>query len=394
MLRSMTAAIRRPALLSGSHPALSTVRFSSSDSSSSPPSSSYNAASAARTLKLLERRKVSTLDIGIFKRKKKPITMVTAYDYPSAVHVDLAGFDVLLVGDSAGMVELGMETTLPVTLEEMIHHTKAVKRGATRPLVATDMPFGTCEGAPFEALKNAQRIIKVMREQIFCLCQLLTMVWLVYRKEAQIALRSKEERNVPRQLNDLLLILSSVKTIVDGGIAVMGHIGLRPQHISVLGGFRAQGRTAKQAKLIIEDALAVQKAGAFAVVIECVPSAVAKHLTELLNIPTIGIGAGPETDGQVLVFHDLLGMLQHPHHAQFVPKFCKRYADVGEQIRIGLENYRDDVESGRFSSEAYSPYKISKEETQKLQDLVATEYSQKDEDKKEDDAPSEVTKVY
>ncbi|GMF45037.1 unnamed protein product [Phytophthora lilii] len=111
--------------------------------------------------------------------------------------------------------------------------------------------------------------------------------------------------------------------------------------------------------MIIEDALAVQKAGAFAVVLECVPSAVAKAVTELLKIPTIGIGAGPETDGQVLVFHDLLGMLQHPHHAQFVPKFCKRYADVGEQIRIGLENYRDDVESGRFSSEAYSPYKVS-----------------------------------
>ncbi|KAI9918418.1 hypothetical protein PsorP6_011647 [Peronosclerospora sorghi] len=124
-------------------------------------SSSYNAESAARTLKLLERRKVSTLDVGIFKRKKKPITMVTAYDYPSAVHVDLAGFDILLVGDSLGMVELGMDTTLPVTLEDMIRHTQAVKRGANRPLVITDMPFGTCEGAPFDALKNAQRLIKV-----------------------------------------------------------------------------------------------------------------------------------------------------------------------------------------------------------------------------------------
>ncbi|KAG7395132.1 hypothetical protein PHYBOEH_004205 [Phytophthora boehmeriae] len=356
MLRS---AIRRPALLCSCRPALSSVRLSSRDSSSS----SYNAASAARTLKLLERRKVSTLDIGIFKRKKKPITMVTAYDYPSAVHVDLAGFDVLLVGDSAGMVELGMDTTLPVTLEEMIHHTKAVKRGATRPLVATDMPFGTCEGAPFEALKNAQRIIKEGGADC-------------------VKIEGGKER------------AETIKTIVDGGIAVMGHIGLRPQHISVLGGFRAQGRTAAQAKLIIEDALAVQEAGAFAVVVECVPSAVAMHLTELLKIPTIGIGAGPETDGQVLVFHDLLGMLQHPHHAQFVPKFCKRYADVGEQIRIGLENYRDDVESGRFSSEAYSPYKMSKEETQKLHDLVAREYSRKKEVKEEDDAPSEVTKVY
>ncbi|EGZ11043.1 hypothetical protein PHYSODRAFT_548747 [Phytophthora sojae] len=290
--------------------------------------------------------------------------MVTAYDYPSAVHVDLAGFDVLLVGDSLGMVELGLDTTLAVTLEDMIHHTKAVKRGATRPLVITGMPFGTCEGTPFEALKNAQRVLKEGGADC-------------------VKIEGGKER------------AETIKTIVDGGIAAMGHIGLRPQHISVLGGFRAQGRTAAQARMIIEDALAVQKAGAFAVVLECVPSAVAKAVTELLKIPTIGIGAGPETDGQVLVFHDLLGMLQHPHHAQFVPKFCKRYADVGEQIRIGLENYRDDVESGRFSSEAYSPYKMSKEETQKLHDMVANEFSEKSGEETDDAAAhSEVTKVY
>ncbi|KAG6622372.1 3-methyl-2-oxobutanoate hydroxymethyltransferase [Phytophthora cinnamomi] len=363
MMRSVTAAIRRPALLLHRTQPAAQLFSSSSSSSSSPSSSTYNAESAARTLKLLERRKVSTLDIGIFKRKKKPITMVTAYDYPSAVHVDLAGFDILLVGDSLGMVELGMDTTLPVTLEDMIHHTQAVKRGANRPLVMTDMPFGTCEGTPFEALKNAQRLVKEGGADC-------------------VKIEGGKER------------ADTIKTIVDGGIAVMGHIGLRPQHISVLGGFRAQGRTAAQARMIIEDALAVQKAGAFAVVLECVPSAVAKAVTELLKIPTIGIGAGPETDGQVLVFHDLLGMLQHPHHAQFVPKFCKRYADVGEQIRIGLENYRDDVESGRFSSEAYSPYKMSKEETQKLHDMVANEFTEKLEEEIDDAAHSEVTKVY
>ncbi|KAG7376825.1 hypothetical protein PHYPSEUDO_012670 [Phytophthora pseudosyringae] len=360
MMRSATAAIRRPAA------ALRRSRLAQLFSSDSPPPSSsppYNAGAAARTLKLLERRKVSTLDIGIFKRKKKPITMVTAYDFPSAVHVDLAGFDILLVGDSLGMVELGMDTTLPVTLEDMIHHTQAVKRGANRPLVITDMPFGTCEGSPFEALKNAQRLMKEGGADC-------------------VKIEGGKER------------AETIKTLVEGGIAVMGHIGLRPQHISVLGGFRAQGRTAAQARMIIVDALAVQKAGAFAVVLECVPSAVAKAVTALLKIPTIGIGAGPETDGQVLVFHDLLGMLQHPHHAQFVPKFCKRYADVGDQIRIGLENYRDDVESGRFSSEAYSPYKMSKEETQKLHDLVADEYSQKDDDENETEEHSEVTKVY
>ncbi|KAL4140880.1 hypothetical protein PRNP1_015158 [Phytophthora ramorum] len=228
------------------------------------------------------------------------------------------------------MVELGMDTTLPVTLEDMIHHTKAVKRGANRPLVITDMPFGTCEGSPYEALKNAQRLMKEGGADC-------------------VKIEGGKER------------AETIKTIVDGGIAVMGHIGLRPQHISVLGGFRAQGRTAAQARMIIEDALAVQKAGAFAVVLECVPSAVAKAVTEILKIATIGIGAGPETDGQ---------------------------------IRIGLENYRDDVESGRFSSEEYSPYKMSKEETQKLHDMVANDYNHKQDDGNEDATPSEVTKVY
>ncbi|KAF1789377.1 Pyruvate/Phosphoenolpyruvate kinase-like domain [Phytophthora cactorum] len=362
MMRSVTAAIRRPAALGRNHPAVSSSKLFSSDSSPSSSSSSYNAESAARTLKLLERRKVSTLDIGIFKRKKKPITMVTAYDYPSAVH--------------------GMDTTLPVTLDDMIHHTQAVKRGATRPLVITDMPFGTCEGTPFEALKNAQRLMKEGAKR--------------FATEGGadcVKIEGGKER-AETSTRAALVYCDTVKTIVDGGIAVMGHIGLRPQHISVLGGFRAQGRTASQARMIIEDALAVQKAGAFAVVLECVPSAVAKAVTELLKIPTIGIGAGPETDGQVLVFHDLLGMLQHPHHAQFVPKFCKRYADVGEQIRVGLENYRDDVETGRFSSEAFSPYKMSKEETQKLHDMMATEYSHKDDDEDDGATHSEVTKVY
>ncbi|KAJ0408651.1 hypothetical protein ATCC90586_006352 [Pythium insidiosum] len=267
--------------------------------------SGYN----ARTLKLLERRKVTTLDIGILKRKKKPITMVTAYDYPSAVHVDLAGFDILLVGDSLGMVEL--------------------------------------EGGA-DCVK-----IEGGRERA-----------------------------------------TTIKTLVDGGIAVMGHVGLRPQHISVLGGFRAQGRTATQAEQIIEDALAVEAAGAFAVVLECVPSPVAKHVTEILRIPTIGIGAGPETSGQVLVFHDLLGMLQHPHHAQHVPKFCRRYADVGERIRMGLEAYRDDVESRNFPTENFAPYKMSQDECEKLERLVAEKYKRAEDRTTSEAAPSEVTKVY
>ncbi|OQR97679.1 3-methyl-2-oxobutanoate hydroxymethyltransferase [Achlya hypogyna] len=322
---------------------------------------------ANRTLKLLERKKVSTLDIGILKRKQKPITMVTAYDYPSAVHVDLAGFDVLLIGDSVGMVELGMDTTIPVTLEDIIYHSKA------RPLLVADMPFGTCEGHRFEALKNAQRLLK--EGGVDCV---------------------KIEGGVERA--------ETIKTIVDGGIAVMGHVGLRPQAISVLGGFRAQGRTAKQAEQIIEDALAVQQAGAFAVVVECVPSVVAKALTDILDIPTIGIGSGPHTSGQVLVFHDLLGMLQHPHHAQHVPKFCKKYADVGERIRQGLESYREDVEHSRFPNDDYAPYKagtagaprsqaMSKEEQAKLAALVEAKYA-KPEEPKEEVFVSEVSKVY
>ncbi|CAK4413129.1 unnamed protein product [Aphanomyces euteiches] len=302
---------------------------------------------AQRTLKLLERKKVTTLDVGILKRKKKPITMVTAYDYPSAVHVDLAGFDILLVGDSVGMVELGMDTTIPVTLDDIIYHSKAVCRGATRPLVVADMPFGSCEGDSFEALRNAQRLLK--EGGVDCV---------------------KIEGGIERT--------KTIETIVKGGIAVMGHVGLRPQAISVLGGFRAQGRTAKQAEQIIEDALAVQEAGAFAIVLECVPSVVAKAVTDILDIPTIGIGAGSDTSGQVLVFHDVLGMLQHPHHAQHVPKFCKKYADVGERIRQGLENYREDVENNRFPSEEYAPYKMSKEEQTKLKHLVESKYAKSD----------------
>ncbi|KAF0700633.1 Aste57867_8811 [Aphanomyces stellatus] len=333
---------------------------------------------AQRTLKLLERKKVTTLDIGILKRKEKPITMVTAYDYPSAVHVDLAGFDILLVGDSVGMVELGMDTTIPVTLDDIIYHSKAVCRfvshlpslvtrvgsGATRPLIVGDMPFGTCEGDPYEALKNAQRLMK--EGGVDCV---------------------KIEGGVERA--------KTIQTLVHGGIAVMGHVGLRPQAISVLGGFRAQGRTAKQAELIIEDALAVQAAGAFAVVLECVPSIVAKTVTEILDVPTIGIGAGPHTSGQVLVFHDFLGMLQHPHHAQHVPKFCKKYADVGERIRQGLEEFREDVENKQFPSEEYAPYKMSQDEQAKLK-IVAAKYAKRASAADDDESTSGfgVSKVY
>jgi len=273
------------------------------------------------------------------KEEIKKITMVTAYDYPSALHVDLAGVDVLLVGDSVGMVELGYETTQPVTMDEMIHHCQAVSRGAKHPLLVGDMPFGSYEVSPETALENAYRFIKE-------------------GKMDAVKLEGGANR------------VNTIKKIVDGGISVMGHIGLTPQAISVLGGFRAQGRTAKKARQLLDDALALQDAGVFSIVIECVPPVVAKAITEAVEVPTIGIGSGPHTSGQVLVFHDFLGMMQHPHHAQFVPKFCKRYANVGNEIRIGIEAFKAEVESGIFPSEQYSPYEMPQAEQEKFEELL------------------------
>ncbi|CAM9307868.1 unnamed protein product [Sphacelaria rigidula] len=286
-------------------------------------------------------RKKSVMDVvKIRRRGKRKITMVTAYDYPSAVHVCRAGIDILLVGDSVGMVELGYDTTQPVTVDEMLHHCQAVGRGARTPLVVGDMPFGSYEVNPEEALRTAIRFVK----------------------EGKVdAVKVEGGKNRAEH----------IRKIVDGGIAVVGHVGLTPQAISVLGGFRAQGRTAVKARQLLDDALAVQEAGAFAVVVECVPAPVAKSVTEALEIPTIGIGAGPFTSGQVLVYHDMLGMLQHPHHAQFVPRFCKNYANVGEEVRRGLETFRQEVEQGSFPQEQYSPYKMSAEEEKTFEELLA-----------------------
>lgn len=213
------------------------------------------------------RKKITILDVQRLYRQKKPLTVATAYSYPSAVHVDAAEIDMLLVGDSVGMVELGYDTTQPVTMEEMLHHAKAVSRGASRPLLIADMPFGSYEADPKDAYRNA----------------------LQFLKEAGMD-AVKLEGGAARA--------DCIKMLVNGGISVMGHIGLTPQHISVLGGFRAQGKTVSAAQKLIDDALALQEAGCFAIVIECVPSIVAKHLTEILHIPTIGIGAGSHTSGK------------------------------------------------------------------------------------------------
>jgi len=279
-------------------------------------------------------KKVTTLSLTSKKRRGHKITMVTAYDYPSAVHVDRAGIDIVLVGDSCAMVELGFETTQPITMDEMIHHCKAVKRGAPRrPLLVGDLPLGSYEFEDVDvALRNAYRMIKDGG---------MDGVKLEGGSEA----RAK-----------------TVKKLVEGGVAVMGHVGLTPQAISVIGGFRAQGRTATRARSLLDEALRLQDAGAFAIVLECVPANVAAVITETLEVPTVGIGAGSGTSGQVLVFHDMLGMLSHPHHEEFVPKFCKRYARVGHYITKGLEEFRRDVEEGIFPSEEYSPYVMTEEE--------------------------------
>jgi|GEM_PF-36812 len=271
------------------------------------------------------------------KRKGIPISMVTAYDFPSAVHVDKAGVDILLVGDSVGMVELGYETTLPVTLDDMVHHCKAVCRGCRRPLIVGDLPFGTYERSADQAITSAMRLMK--ETQIDCI-----------------------KLEGPR--------IETIKAIVESGIAVMGHIGLTPQSFSALGGFKAQGRDAHKAVLLIEQAVALEKAGCFGMVIECVPPLVAKAVTEAVTIPVIGIGAGGYTDGQVLVFHDMLGMMQHHHHAEFTPQFCKQYASVGFTIQEGLAQYIREVESKEFPGDEFSPYIMSSEEESIFKDLL------------------------
>ncbi|EPS64105.1 hypothetical protein M569_10672, partial [Genlisea aurea] len=262
-------------------------------------------------------------------KKSEPITVVTAYDYPSAVHLDTAGIDVCLVGDSAAMVVHGHDTTLPITLEEMLAHCRSVARGAKRPLLVGDLPFGSYESSTNQAVDTATRFLK---------------------EGGMDAI--KLEGGSPSRI-------TAAKAIVEAGIAVMGHVGLTPQAISVLGGFRPQGKTVESAVKVVKTSLALQEAGCFALVLECVPPPVSAAVTSALGIPTIGIGAGPFCSGQVLVYHDLLGMLQHPHHAKVTPKFCKQYARVGDIINKALMEYREEVGNGSFPGPAHTPYRIA-----------------------------------
>lgn len=264
--------------------------------------------------------------------KGTPITMMTAYDYPSAVHVDTAGIDMLLVGDSSAMVVHGHDTTLPITLDEMLSHCKAVCRGSQRSFIVGDLPFGSFEQGPAQAVASSVRMLK----------------------EGGVD-AVKIEGGFPARA-------ATVSAIVQSGIAVVGHVGLTPQSISTLGGFRPAGQTATEALRIMKEAAALEAAGCFCIVLECVPDIVARAVTRELNVPTIGIGSGPGCSGQVLVYHDMLGLMQHPHHAKVTPKFCKRYASIGDIIQKALGEYVSDVESRAFPSEQYSPYKMAEGE--------------------------------
>ncbi|HKE00826.1 MAG TPA: 3-methyl-2-oxobutanoate hydroxymethyltransferase [Planctomycetota bacterium] len=264
-------------------------------------------------------------EVGEMKRRGDKIVMVTAYDAPAARLADAAGIELILVGDTAAMVMLGHESTVPVTLDEMIFLTRAVTRAARRPLVVGDLPFGTYEVSDEQAVASAIRMVKEGGADVV-------------------------------KLEGAGRMVSRVQAIADSNIGVMGHIGLTPQSATKLGGFKAQGRSADAAVKLFEDAFALQEAGAFAIVLEAVPAPVAARISRALEAPTIGIGAGAETDGQVLVWHDLLGM-----YAGRQPRFVKRYAEIGEEIGDALATYAQDVRSGAFPEEQHT-YSIPDEE--------------------------------
>jgi 3-methyl-2-oxobutanoate hydroxymethyltransferase len=246
------------------------------------------------------------------------ITMVTAYDYPTALIADKAGIDILLVGDSLGMVVLGYDNTTQVTMEEMLHHSKAVKRGAKNAILVGDMPFGSYQTGSEDAIRNAVRFLK-------------------------------EAGMDAVKLEGGLNQAETAKALVRSGIAVMGHIGLLPQLVSATGGFKVQGRDEQGARRLIEDARALEAAGCFAIVLEAIPDRVAKIITESVKIPTIGIGAGAACDGQVLVMHDLVGL-----YDRFTPRFVKKYANLYEIMEEALTHYRDEVISGEFPAAEHS----------------------------------------
>ncbi|MBM3167600.1 MAG: 3-methyl-2-oxobutanoate hydroxymethyltransferase [Chloroflexi bacterium] len=262
--------------------------------------------------------RVTVSEIKQLKQKKEKIVMLTAYDYSTAKLVDEAGVPLILVGDSLGMVLLGYDSTIPVTMDEMIHHTKAVVRGAKHALVIGDMPFMTYHTSASDALRNAARFMQEGG------CQAI-------------------------KLEGGVVVADTVKRIVDCGIPVMGHIGLTPQSIHQLGGHKAQGKTPETAERLLKDAHALEQAGAFAVVLETVPAQLAKLITQKISIPTIGIGAGADCDGQVQVINDLLGLF-----SDFVPRHAKQYAKLAGTIKSAIADYITEVKAGTFPTTEHS----------------------------------------
>ena len=267
--------------------------------------------------------KISILDLQSKKQKGEKITMLTAYDYPFARLLDEAGVDSILVGDSLGMVMLGYESTLPVSMEEMLHHVKAVKKGVKRAFLIGDLPFMSYQASKEEAIKNAGLLMKAGCDAI--------------------KLEGGKE------------VFDTVKFIVERGIPVLGHIGLTPQSVSKLGGYRVQGRDKKSALRILESAMALEAAGAFGIVLECIPYLLAKLITEKISIITIGIGAGPFCDGQVLVLHDLLGIFEDKK-----PKFVKVYADLAPIIKQAVSSFIDEIKTKKFP-DLHHAYALPKE---------------------------------
>jgi 3-methyl-2-oxobutanoate hydroxymethyltransferase len=269
--------------------------------------------------------KLPLTELADMKSRGEPIVMVTAYDYPSGRIADAAGIDVVLVGDSAAMTVLGNDSTVPATMDEMLMLTRAAARGAERPLVVADMPFGSFQVSDEDAVRNGIRFVK-------------------------------EAGADAVKLEGAGPTLSRVLALVGAGIPVMGHVGLTPQSATMLGGFRAQGRTAEKARALLQDAHALEAAGCFAIVLEAVPAQVALRITQSLTVPTIGIGSGRRCDGQVLVFHDLLGLYDGK-----APRFVKRYADLATETRSAFERYATDVRSGAFPGDEHT-YSIPEDE--------------------------------
>jgi 3-methyl-2-oxobutanoate hydroxymethyltransferase len=280
-----------------------------------------------------QHRKVTTHTFRQKKERGESITMLTAYDYPTALAIDQAGIDSILVGDSLAMVVLGYENTLPVTMDEMLHHARAVSRGANSALLIGDMPFMSYQVSIEEAVRNAGRFLQEAGMDA-------------------VKLEGGRER------------ADAIRAIVGAGIPVMGHLGLTPQSVHQLGGFRAQGKTASAAKHLLEDARILEEAGCFSLVLEAVPARLAETISKQISIPTIGIGAGAGCDGQVLVTHDLLGLFD-----RFTPKFVKQYANFHADMKKAFAEYIDDVETKRFPSKEHV-VEMTDEEWEVFQDGI------------------------